>query len=51
MHKPQTPPPSGIVMHVRRSPVRGLLAEDRWLTKWLMREPIRPYKGPGGISM
>jgi hypothetical protein len=51
MHEPQTPPPpSGIVMHVRGSLVRGLLAEDSWLTKWPKREPIRPYKGRG-VSM
>jgi hypothetical protein len=52
MHQPQRPPPpSGIVMYVRGSLVRGLLAEESWLTAWLKREPIRPYKGRGGISM
>src|SRR5215469_13877988 len=46
IHGPQTPPPpSGIVMHVRGSLVRALVAQDSWLTKWLKREPIRPYRG------
>ena len=38
-------------MHVRGSLVRGLLAKDSRLTKWLKREPIRPYEGRGGVGM
>ena len=50
IHEPQQPPPPhGVVMYIRGSLVRSLLAEDSWLTKWLKREPIRPYKGRGGI--
>jgi hypothetical protein len=46
LHEPQQArPPSGIVMYVRGSLVRTLLAEDSWLTAWLKREPIRPYRG------
>ena len=46
MHEPKMPqPPIGVEMHVRSSLVRGLLAEDSWLTTWLKREPIRLLRG------
>jgi hypothetical protein len=47
--------PNGVGHHTRAADaasssgivVRGLVAQDSWLTKWLRREPIRPYKGRG----
>jgi hypothetical protein len=46
MHQPKMPAPKiGVEVHVRSSLVRGLLAEDSWLTTWLKREPIRLLRG------